>query len=424
MNWTVKMIIPCECREKMASPIVESEVLRRSKGLSPLVGFVDLDRDVLLSAEYAELFESNGFEAESVYQRMSLNRFEITKVFYPYGIVLEGSLEFENIDSIYNWTEEFHDYFSLRNVFSSEKGKPKWFMTSTPIFVFETDDMPTPKPKKADVSPIIDNNGYLLKEGNSSIIIEDPIVIIPNKDSVSKKVRDDLITALKTVCAMSSISRDIRFELKRLGESGKPKKMDSISLYQRLKSFLCQSQKEKKNNKNDGSDKYRRLLDLQKKCAIINELASSTIYGSCQQKRIYDIVKKYFHVEDMLLQTDRARIYIENMVEYEENKLSKQINETLFITGYVGLVLSIFGFFPLTIRNLIVIKQPITYSQRWIAVVCIMIASVGLCILLVQLFNGYKRCTERIRTILKKILELLAVALIAVGILYAYILAF
>lgn len=395
MDWTVTMIIPCKCGEKMGSPVEESEVLRRSKGLSPLVGFIDLDSDVLLSTEYAELFKSSGFEAESVYQKMSLNRFEITKVFYPYGIVLEGSLEFGNIDSIYQWTQDFHKDFSLRNVFSSEKGKPKWSMTGAPIFVFETDGTPTPKPTKAGVLPIIDNDGYLQKGGDSSIIIEDPIVIIPNKGSVSESVRNDLITALKTVCAMNSIGRGIQVELK-----------------------------ENKNKKNDGRDKYKRLLDLQKKCAIVNELASSSVYGSYQQKRIYDIVKDCFHVEDMLLQTDRARTYIENMVEYEENVLSKQINETLFITGYMGLVISVFGFFPLTIRKLIVLDQPITYCQRWIAVACIIIASVGFCILLVRLFNKYKRCTERTRTILKIVLEVLAVVLIVVGVLYAYVMTF
>lgn len=423
MNWTVKMIIPCDCGEKMKSPIGESKVLDESKSLSPLVGFRKTGIESLQSTEYAELFRSSGFKDEK-FQERPLNCFKITEVFYPYGIVLEGSLEFGDIDLIYDWTREFYDSFSLRNVFSSEKSKPEWCMTSTPIFVFETDDKPTPEPKKAHVHPIIDNNGYLLKEGNSSIIIEDPIVIIPNKDSVSESVRDDLITALKTVCAMNSISRGIRMELKQLGGSGNPEKMDSISLYQRLKSSLCRSQKEKKNNKNDDSDKYKKLLDLQKKCAIINELASSTIYGSYQKKRIYDIVKECFHVEDMLLQTDRARTYIENMVEYEENILSKQINETLFITGYVGLVLSVFGFFPFTIRNLIVLEQPITYCQRWIAVACIMIISVGFCILLVRLFNGYKRCTARTKTILKMILELLAIALIAVGIFYACVLTF
>ena len=394
MDWTLTMIIPCKCGEKMGSPVEESEVLRRSKGLSPLVGFVDFDSDVLLSTEYAELFESSGFEAESVYQKMSLNRFEITKVFYPYGIVLEGSLEFGSIDSIYQWTKDFHEYFSLRNVFSSKKEKPKWFMTGAPIFVFETDGTPPPKPTKAGVLPIIDNDGYLRKGGDSSIIIEDPIVIIPNKDSVPESVRTDLITALKTVCAMNSISRGIRVELKE------------------------------KNNKNDGRDKYKRLLDLQKKCAIVNELASSSVYGSYQQKRIYDIVKECFHVEDMLLQTDRARTYIENMVEYEENVLSKQINETLFITGYMGLVISVFGFFPLTIRKLIVLEQPITYYQRWIAVICIIIASVGFCILLVRLFNKYKRCTERTRKIMKIVLEVLAVVLILVGLFYAYVMTF
>ncbi len=431
MIWTVKIIIPCKCRENMASHIDDSEVLRRSKGLSPLAGFVDLDSNVLLTAEYADLFESSGFEAASVYQRMSLDCFEIKEVFYPYGIVIEGHQEYEGIAPILQWIEEFHKYFSLRTVFSEKAEKPKWSITSAPIFVFETDVTSELIPKPERIHPILDNNGFYSNDDASGIIIENPVVIIPDRASVSDSAYADLITSLKMVCAIESIGRGVRIELKQLGEHTNSEQKRSRSLCQKLKTVLCQPQKEKQDEKDDSDDKYKKLLGLQKKCAIVNELASSAVFGSCQQKRIYDVVKEQFHMEDILVQMDRARTYVENWVEFEENILSKRIadetnrmDKTLFVTGYLGVILSIFGFFPITIRSLIVLEEPITYWQRWIAIVCIIIASVGFCILLVRWFNRYRLCKERTRKILKWVLALLSVILILSGTIYAWILTF
>lgn len=430
MIWTVKMIVPCECCENMALHIDDSEVLRRSKGLSPLAGFVDLDSEVLLSTEYADLFESSGFESEHIYQRMSLGCFKIKEVFYPYGIVLEGRKEYDGIDPIFRWVEEFHKYFSLRTVFSAKTEKPKWFITSAPIFMFETNDMSDPIPKPERIHPILDNNGFYSNDA-SGIIIEDPVVIIPDRASVSDSVYADLTTGLKMVCAIESVGRSVRIELKRLGKHVNSEEKSSISLHHRRKTVLCQFQKEKQDEKDNSDDKYKKLLGLQKKCAIVNELASSTIFGSCQQKRIYDAIKERFHMDDILAQMDHARTYIENWVEFEENILSKRIadetnrmDKTLFVTGYLGVILSIFGFFPIAIRSLVALEQPIAYWQRWVAMACIIITSVGFCILLVQLFNGYRRCKEQTRKALKRILKVLAVILIVGGVFHAWALTF
>ena len=97
------------------------------------------------------------------------------------------------------------------------------------------------------------------------------------------------------------------------------------------------------------------------------------------------------------------------------------MDKTLFVTGYVGLVLAIFNFFPLNFKNLYWINVEEVHQKLFIYVV-IVIASVSGCIILVMCYDLLLKRFENNERILKIIKIIAMVAfMVIVCIFYYYI---
>lgn len=367
-NCTIKLLIPCDCIEDN-NCLKKSKILDGSRLLSPIFGFSNCNQ-ILKKIESGDFFASCGFSKEKIYQKLSLESFKPVECFCPYGLVWKAELEFERIEE---WLLYFNCYFDLRNITTRKPDplteKQEWNIKAYPIIMLETNncnesekDLLIKRLKLSDADKLFED----------CIILDNPIVFISKK--LSSSLYRDILDALKMVCSIYSISRDVRMEL------GKT-----------LKSSTG------KNNINGEFDEndIEVLLKIQKRCSLVKEVSSNIIFRTNQQKKIYELVKEKFHISDILDQVDGACSIIENYIEMKENFISKKIeekahnmNSTVFITGYVGLILAVFSFFPLELKNLYWIEIPDEYNLiKLLIYIIIVIVSIGICTGLVYCYE-------------------------------------
>ena len=400
------MIIACGCEHLIEKPSNEY-ILYNSSLISPLIGMVDFAY-TSPNNSCEKLFELCNMK--DVYNTLGLNSFKIAEVFYPYGIVIKGKMNFNSIHDIEDWLKIYYEKIKLRNIFTTaDKGEDIDFdIASYPIIIFETNNYVINECEKLKIRFTIDYGGYLFNDGLEGIIIEDPVVIIPNKQMVSDSMYSDLMVVLKTVCVINSLGRKIRTHLARTMKENIHDNTDTTDT-----SFGVTS----------NIDNYKHLEDLQKACALINEFASANNFKTNRQKRIYDSLKSSFHVLDILNQVEYARVLIENMIKIEENKVSSRIagnaremEKTVFITGYIGVILSIFNFFPLTVRQLFQQDYSFTYPVRWGIYISIFIASIGFFVLLTQLYDLFIKNEVKMQREWKKLSLILTILIILTAI--------
>ena len=71
---------------------------------------------------------------------------------------------------------------------------------------------------------------------------------------------------------------------------------------------------------------------------------------------------------------------IEHYNEVEIDRKAEKMNTTLFITGYLGLILAVFAFLPLNFGDLLWFRIPDAYYPvRWAAFISIVIMTVLIC---------------------------------------------
>lgn len=185
---------------------------------------------------------------------------------------------------------------------------------------------------------------FIIDVSSEKCQIDNPIVILKDYDEnaescASKKDAIDL--SIKLMSALLNLSYSIR---KKLGTA-----LQSISSNRHL----------------DLSDE---LAEIRKRCSIAKELCSCSVLKTNVEKRIYSEISEKFNVRDIIFQIDNAIETIEHYNEVEIDRKAEKMNTTLFITGYLGLILAVFAFLPLNFGDLLWFRIPDAYYPvRWAA---------------------------------------------------------
>lgn len=129
------------------------------------------------------------------------------------------------------------------------------------------------------------------------------------------------------------------------------------------------------------------LLEVQQLCSVVKEICSNTVVKSNIEKRVFDEMMEAFKIKEALSQIDNSLKTIEYVNNKEINKKAEKINKkaerintTVFITGYLSLILAVFAFMPLNFGDLLWFRIPDSYYPlRWAAFISIVALTVLLC---------------------------------------------
>ena len=412
LKWTVTILAPCHVEKWLTMNIGEEEILQRSKLLSPFAGFYDIGLQGDLDQKLANLFELSGFGSGGanvagptgkVFQIAHLKNFSVKEMFWPYGILIQGEIQVACMQDILVWAAEFYSMIKLRNVYdeSDQVGQNQNYeMTGTPIMILEGNYALPQFIADREAQIILDARGYLSSAERGRIIIEDPVVIISKRNCISDTLYGDIVLALKTVCAINRLGRELRVQLSKELKTYKIQENSVSESRTKASQSIGQRRKERKERKNDVSiPSGDALFRLQKKSAIVNELSSSALFCTGQQKRIFDFVKQGFHISDLIHEVDYACGLIESVAKLKENDISNRMaaemhkmDVTLFVTGYIGLILAFFDYISIKAKDLFVVDKisDVAYPMRWLVCAFITVSATSFCIGLVKCYRHYK----------------------------------
>ncbi len=316
----------------------------------------------LSTPEYATSFVfNNGMEdpitTENILSEMGIGKkdplnklFETKKKiewYYPYGLVI--NLYYDEINELREFMISIRTFVSsvqLRNVEYDKKTLNKRFSVDsypTYLIICKDKDIYNSVCNELSMNPVDDK---LYQIGN-------PFVVF----NLASEQHDDMIAAIglsmKIISTINGLCFKIRIKL------AKALKSDTLNLHI------------------DHSDE---LFEIRKLCSVAKELYSNNVVKTNIEKQIYSEMLEAFNVQDTLFQIDNAIETIEHNDESEIMHKTEKMDTTLFITGYLGLILTVFAFLPLNFGDLLWFRIPDTYYPiRWAVFIGIVVLTVFIC---------------------------------------------
>lgn len=250
--------------------------------------------------------------------------FTITDILYPYGIGLSAQLkDIKLVNKVISGIENEFEGFKLND--KNENERPEWIIYSKPIILVECDassGLPT-----LDMEFPIDNkdNKFLvgkLKIGNEVIF------------SLDGELEESINTSIALLTAIKHTSSYVRVWSKGI---------------------------------NYREDRDEIIKNIHIYCAVFEEMQHSTILRRKNDKVVYDLLYSAFDIEKIGKQINAAREYADYLINDVTNIETQKINKTVFITGYIGLILSFFAFVPIQLKSIFWVDQPLGTFEKIIS---------------------------------------------------------
>lgn len=248
----------------------------------------------------------------------SKENFTITDILYPYGIGV--SAQFTAINDVNTIISRIEDEFQGLRLNDNDKNKrPDWLIYSKPIILVECDEsfgLPVLEWEFKIEDLFLSNQ---LKIGNEAIFC------------LSGALVESINTVIALLTAIKHTSSYVMFWSKGI---------------------------------NYRKDREEIIKNIHIYCAVFEEMRHNTILRRKNEKIIYDILYSAFDVEKIEKQINAAREYADYLINDVTNIETQKIDRTVFITGYIGLILSFFAFVPIQLRNIFWVKHPIGSLEK------------------------------------------------------------
>jgi len=354
-NLELKMYIPLTMfREHYPElPSNNENLLQDSILCSPIVS--------ISSTKYVPSFSCNDgkdddpITAENILSEMSIDPSnELYKAqktlewYYPYGLALTSC--FDNSIcrcDLLKSIQSFMRSVQLRNVHTDRtESNGRFSVDSYPIYLLICKDK--------DTYQNVCNSLSIELKGDKPYQSSNPVVAFMLADEHHNDTRAAIDLSMKIISSINGLCYKIRTKL------AKALKGDSQNLH------IV-----------DHSDE---LFEIRSLCSIAKELCSNNVVKTNVEKQIYGEIAEAFNIKDTLLQIDNAIETIEHNDENEIRHKTEKLDTTLFITGYLGLILAVFAFMPLNFGDLLWFRVPDSYYPlRWAAFISIVFLTILIC---------------------------------------------
>lgn len=330
--YSIKLFIPCEIEERRKKQ--NPEYIK--------IGNVQ-ENNILLNSPIIQINKLSSMDLLPNYRKVdkileschlsSLGRYHfiIDNVVAPYGVVVSTTTdsykEMKTIVTAVNSNFCPDPYFS-------DKHRPYWIIYDSPIVLVE--HAFSDKVSHITFRKKLQNNHMYdskMKFGQSHVYVKENVVFIDTYKSI---VNTAIIDVLNVYMAINQLCSRIRIEGKKVGSNSEWKE----------------------------KEKREKLIQIHEMCAVFSEITSATIFFDYSQRQIFDFLYPCFRVKEKSEQITGAKEHADYLVAENVDKKASSINTIAFVTGYIGILLAFFAFFPLEVQNIVWVDQPIHWGWK------------------------------------------------------------
>lgn len=266
-----------------------------------------------------------------------LNDCYLEKIYYPYGICVscEGDKDFS---AIANFVYEYFQPFKQSANDKDKDYKKEWIIYDRPLIVVEN----------VDCNVTNDSKPYKFKND----------ILYVNSTHTPD---NDFDAVYAVVTALKQISSYVRLWTKNI-------------------------------NHLSGSKQNKVIGRIHSRCAVFEEIRFKTIFINEIEKKLFDYIYEEIDVKALQKQTESAKDYADYIVVDITNTEAQNINRTVFITGYIGLILSFLSFIPIQLKNIVWVDHKLDTFEK----ISLFIAAVGSIIVLAGLFIWIYKNKEKV----------------------------
>lgn len=283
--------------------------------------------------------------------------FSITDILYPYGIVVSAELaDIAPVNEIISKVEDEFQGFKLND--RDENERPEWLIYCRPIILVECDEGSSFP--KLDAEFKIENSllSDKLKIGNEVIF------------SFSGVIDESIKTSVALLTAIKHTSSYVRVWSKGI-------------------------------NYRDDRDEIIKNIHIY--CAVFEEMQHSTILRRKNDKVVYDLLYSAFDIKKIGKQIKAAREYADYLINDVTNIETQKINKTVFITGYIGLVLSFFAFVPIQLKSIFWVDHPLGTFEKIVSSFALIGLVLVFCKIVLLVNENWSQSHKTILSLINKI---------------------
>ena len=287
------------------------------------------------------------------------NKFIVNNFFYPYGVCVCGTLNKSDIEVLAMLIEEKFTPFKQESV---KEKKPDWIIYERPITIIEVDTI-------SDVSSFPNElAGINLEErediSNARFAVSNDFIII-NILKNDDRFTHSLYSVLAILIALKRLSSNVRMKSKQLASGF---------------------------HLNDNR-RTEVVKQIHQNCAVFEEISNKNIFYKKIEQVLFERLSEQLYVKEQQKQIQSARDNVDYMWDTLINEKANRVNTTVFITGYIGLILSFFAFIPIRFQNIIMTSQPLCSWQKITLCVALVGIVIFICTGLMFLYNRWE-CTK------------------------------
>ena len=361
--YSIKLFIPCEIEERRKKQNPEYVKIGNVQENNILLNSPIIQINKLSSMDLLPNYRMVDKILESC-QLSSLGRYHfiIDNVMVPYGVVLSTTTDsYKEMKTV---VDTVNSNFCPDTYFS-DKHRPYWVIYDNPIVLVER----TFSDKVSHIAfrkKLHNDHMYdsKIKFGQSHVYVKENVVFIDTYKSI---VNTAIIDVLSVYMAINQLWSRIRIEGKKVGSSSEWKE----------------------------KEKREKLIQIHEMCAVFSEITSSTIFFKCAQRKIYDFLYSHFRIKGKIEQIAAAKEHADYLVAENVNKKASSINTIAFVTGYIGILLAFFAFFPLDLQNIVWVDQSIHWGWKIAIYLLVALSFAGVSCGVSALYTKYSNCKHR-----------------------------
>lgn len=292
-------------------------------------------------------------------------KFTVSHYLYPYGIGLHALLNESEINSI---LEIIRTYFIP---FSKDKANEKrenleWIIYDKPLIVIEPY-------KHQSIS-----NEMNIHSDFCPLSYPEMKVAATNDVVAFLRPRDENSCELDSVLAIFIVLRNLSYNA-------------------RLKSKQLAPQ-----YKMNRTKKKETVNQIHMSCAVFDEIDNPNIFYTEKEQILYRELRNKLGVQELKNQICAARESVDFWFDQTVGNKADKINDTLFITGYIGLLLSFLAFAPIELRNLVPITKTLEQKEKIVSCLALIVIVVLLIILSRKMYLLMESLVEKYVVVKRK----------------------
>lgn len=320
-------------------------------------------------------------------------KFTVSNMFFPYGICLCAVLNIDEINEVITIIQTNFKPTYRRN--AKEKrddplnDNPEWIIVERPFVIVEPC-------QEIDISSMgIKSKIKVLDLSYSKIklSVSNDIIIV---QSLQKATKYELESVLAVLLALKKLSSNVRLTSKHIAPQ------------------FGLSNKEKQ----------ELVTDIHLDCAVFDEIDNKNIFFTDLEQELFEKLRKPLCVDAQKRQIRSARENVDFIHNESVGNKTEKINDTLFITGYIGLILSFLAFTPIELRDIMWIAQPLGPQEKIYSCVTLILMIVLSIMLLRKIYSFVDFLIEKYTKPKMVWLKVLATILSAGLIIYLFFASF